>query len=81
MFMCYCPSLFAKRLKKCKIKLSVLILSQYDLFLNTIKLKKCVVKLLILVFCISVSDQYKTQEICDRVVPEDPFMLIYCPDR
>ena len=29
----------------------------------------------------SVSDQYKTQEICDRVVPEDPFMLIYCPDR
>ena len=47
MFMCYCPSLFAKRLK---------------------------------VFH-SVSDQYKTQEICDRVVPEDPFMLIYCPDR
>ena len=30
MFMYYCLSLFAKRLKKCKINLSVLILSQYD---------------------------------------------------
>ena len=28
-----------------------------------------------------VSDWYKTQEILDRVVSEDSYMLIYCPYR
>ena len=55
-------------------------LLQYKLFLNAIRLKKCVIKLLILVFD-SVSDQYKSQEICDKVVSEKPFMLKYCLDR
>ena len=25
--------------------------------------------------------RYKTQEMCDRVIFEDPFMLVYCPDK
>ena len=28
----------------------------------------------------SVSDWYKSQEMCDRVVSEGPFVLIYCND-
>ena len=27
----------------------------------------------------SVFDLYRTQEICERVVSEDSFMIIYCP--
>ena len=30
---------------------------------------------------VSISDWYKTQEICDRVVSEDPFLIVYCPNR
>ena len=26
-------------------------------------------------------DQYKTQENCDRVVSEDPFLIVYCLDN
>ena len=26
-------------------------------------------------------DLYKTQETCDRVVSEDPFLIAYCPDK
>ena len=26
-------------------------------------------------------DQYKTQEMCDRVVCEDPFLKVFCPDK
>ena len=26
-------------------------------------------------------DQYKTQEMCDKVVSQDPFMLKYCPGK
>ena len=26
-----------------------------------------------------ISDRYKTQEMCDRVVSEDPFLIIYWP--
>ena len=26
-------------------------------------------------------DWYKTQEMCDRVVSEDPFLIAYCPDK
>ena len=35
------------------------------------------------VFCVSdsIPDQYKTQEICDRVVSEDPILIVYCPDK
>ena len=29
----------------------------------------------------SISDQYKTKEICSRVVSEDPFLVGYCPDK
>ena len=30
---------------------------------------------------VSISDRYKTQEICDRVASEDPSLIVYCPDR
>ena len=29
----------------------------------------------------SIPDWYKTQEICDRVVSEDPFLIVYFPDK
>ena len=29
----------------------------------------------------SITDRYKTQEMCDRVVSEDPFLIVYCPDK
>ena len=29
----------------------------------------------------SVLDQYKTQEMCDKVVFKEPFMLKYCLDK
>ena len=30
----------------------------------------------------SIPDQNKTQEICDRVISEDPFLIVvYCPDK
>ena len=29
----------------------------------------------------SIPDQYKIQEMCDRVVSEDPFLTVYCPDK
>ena len=29
----------------------------------------------------SIPDWYKTQEMCDRVVSEDPFLTVYCPDK
>ena len=29
----------------------------------------------------SVPDQYKTQEKCDRVVYENPFLTVYCSDK
>ena len=29
----------------------------------------------------SVPNQYKTQEMCDKIVCEDPFKLKYCHDR
>ena len=29
----------------------------------------------------SIPDQYKTREMCDRVVSEDPFLVVYCPDK
>ena len=28
-----------------------------------------------------IPNQYKSQEICDRVVSEDPFFVVYCPDK
>ena len=34
----------------------------------------------LLVF-IYIPDRYKTQEMCGRVISEDPFMLVYCPDK
>ena len=29
----------------------------------------------------SVSHRYKTQEMCDRVVYENHFLIVYCPDK
>ena len=29
----------------------------------------------------SIPDWYKTQEICDRVITEDPFLIVYCLDK
>ena len=29
----------------------------------------------------AVHNQYKTQEMCDRVVYDDPFLNVYCPDK
>ena len=29
----------------------------------------------------SISNQYKAQEMWDRVVPEDPFSIVYCPGK
>ena len=29
----------------------------------------------------SILDRYKTQEISDRVVSEDPFLTVCCPDK
>ena len=28
-----------------------------------------------------IPSQYNTQEICDRVVSQDPFFIVYCPDK
>ena len=28
-----------------------------------------------------IPDRYKTQEMCDRVVSEDHFLIVYCPDQ
>ena len=55
------------------------------MFLNAIRgLKKSVISLLVGIFFVvfgSISDRYKTQGTCDKVIYEDPFMLIYCLDR
>ena len=29
----------------------------------------------------SIPDEYNTQEMCDRVVSEDPSLIVYCPDK
>ena len=29
----------------------------------------------------SIPDCHKTQEMCDKVVSEDPFLIAYCPDK
>ena len=29
----------------------------------------------------SIPDWYKTQEMCDRVVSERSFLILYCPDK
>ena len=31
-------------------------------------------------FCVfhSIPNQHKTQEMCDRVVPKDPFLIVFC---
>ena len=67
--------------KTCVIKPSMLILLQYNLFLIALRLKKWDSKLLISVLFVFSSnlDWYKTQEMCDSVVSEDPFIWMYCP--
>ena len=66
------------RLKKCVIKVSILLLLQYNFFLNAARLKKFVLKLLILALL------YLTLFLIDiNIYPisEDPFLLKYCHDR
>ena len=28
-----------------------------------------------------IPNQHNTQEMCDRVVSKDPFLIVYCPDK
>ena len=64
-------------------RLSVHILLQYNLFLNTLKHKKYLIKLLILVFLCLILFQITTKlkENYDKVVSKEPFILKYCLDR
>ena len=41
------------------------------------------IKQLIDVFFVfdSIPDCYKTQEMCDRVISEDHFVIVYCPNK
>ena len=63
----------AIRLKKCVIKFSLPILLQYE----------CVIKLLINVFLrfSYIPDQYKTQEMYNRIISDDPFSIRYVSDQ
>ena len=47
------------------------------------RLRKCVIKLFntCTFVCDFVPNRYMTQEMCDKVVSEEPFMLRYCVDR
>ena len=50
------------------------------MFLNAIRIKKYATKQLINVFVFdSIPDWYKPQDMCERVAPEDPFLIVYCP--
>ena len=60
----------------------ILILPQYNLFLSDIRLKKCDKAADTCPFAFgSVPDLYKSQEMYDKVVFKEPFMLKYCLDR
>ena len=65
------------------IKLSILIILQWNIFLIAIRLKKCVKKQLINIYLgfIYIFDQFKTQKMRDRAISEYPLMLVYCPDK
>ena len=53
-----------------------------NLFLNDLRFKKCVIKKLINVFLFdSIPKQYKTQEMCNTVVSNDPSLIVCCPDK
>ena len=66
--------------QKCVIKLSMLILLQYNLFLNTIRLEKCVIKLLIMFSCIySMLIDIKLKK-CVRI-SGDSFAIRYVSDQ
>ena len=72
-------SLTAVRPKIRVTKPSIRILLQYDLFLKTQEMCHKAVNTCFIVFS-SVSDWYKSQEMCERVVSEGPFVLIFCND-
>ena len=50
------------------------------MFLNTLRLNKCD-KVVNICFLYSIPDWYKTQNMCDRVVSEDPYLIVYCPNK
>ena len=56
--------------------------STMNFFLNSLWLKRCVIKQLIYVFCFwFYSKLVYNQEVCDRVVSEDLFLIVYYPDK
>ena len=62
------------------INLSILILLQCNLLPNAQeRCNKAVNRRFYVFDCIT--DRYKTQEICGRVVFKDIFLRVYCPDR
>ena len=65
------------------IKLSILILLQYNLFLNAVRFKKCVRKLLVNVslHCLYIPDRYRIHTNCARIISNDIFSLRYLPDQ
>ena len=74
--------LTATRIKICVIKLSAIILPQYNLLLNAISIKKTCDKAIdTCPFVVdSVHDQYVTQEMCDKVVSKELIIPKCCPD-
>ena len=62
-------------LKKCVIKLLILILLQLNLLLNAL----CGEAASIFFVFDSIPDWYKTQEMCERVVSENSFLIVPCP--
>ena len=82
MLICKNLSPIVIRLKKYAIQLSILIILQYNSFLNAIQLRKCVKAADNCPYVFdSVPDHFKTQEICDQAVSKDPFMIQYCLDK
>ena len=61
----------------------MLILLQYNLFLNVISLKTYVIKLLINVFLhfFHIPDRHNTEQMCDRMIFEDTFSIRCVPEQ
>ena len=66
---------------KSVIKLLMLILLQLNMFLIDSRLKKCVIKSLISILLCLTFRQYKTLEMCDKIISDDPFRLKHCHDK
>ena len=51
------------------------------MFLIDVRLKYVIKAVVICSFVFDSAHLYKTQEMCNKIVSEDPFMLKYCHDR